>query len=43
MLTNILLVLDMTYSEYVEDDRYPIKMNTNISIIKILSKKIYMD
>ncbi|PIM96524.1 Histidinol-phosphate aminotransferase [Candidatus Hodgkinia cicadicola] len=38
MPTNILLVLDMAYSEYVEDDRYSIKMNTNISIIKTLSK-----
>ncbi len=36
--TNILLVLDMAYSEYVKDDRYSIKITTNIVIIKTLSK-----
>ncbi len=36
--TNILLILDMTYSGYVGDDRYPIKMNTNIVVIKTLSE-----
>ncbi len=38
MPTNILLILDMAYSEYVEDDRYSIKMTTNIVVIKTLSK-----
>ncbi|WP_278046977.1 aminotransferase class I/II-fold pyridoxal phosphate-dependent enzyme [Candidatus Hodgkinia cicadicola] len=36
--TNILLILDMNNSEYVKDDRYSIKITTNIVIIKTLSK-----
>ncbi|PIM96164.1 Histidinol-phosphate aminotransferase [Candidatus Hodgkinia cicadicola] len=35
---NIILILDMAYSEYVGDDRYSIESFTNAIIIKTLSK-----
>ncbi len=34
--TNIILVLDMTYSRYIDDDRYPIESFDNVVIIRTL-------